>query len=103
MQKFARHRSVDELKIICAERGFRIKTDLYDAGDDHVSVFPVIDGEAFMVLFSGFNGRFFGKRNGLRFSCDMADLDAEPWFQALLDLFYTNDPRPALTTEGEAG
>jgi hypothetical protein len=98
MQKFARHRSVDELKAICAERGFRIKTDLYDAGDDHVSVFPVIGGENFMVLYSGFNGRFFGKRNGMHFTSDMDFLDADPWFQALLDLFYTNAP----ATEGEA-
>ncbi len=103
MQKFARHRSVDELKVICAERGFRIAVEAYDAGSDHISVSPVIERETYRVVYSGFNGRFFGHApNGDLFSSDRADLDAEPWFQALLNLFYTNDPRPALTTEGEA-
>jgi hypothetical protein len=94
MQKFTRHRTVDELKIICAERGFRIKTDRYESGDDHIGIFPVIDGEVYGVVYNGFNGRFFGDTpGGVLFESDMADLDAEPWFQALLDLFYTNDPR----------
>lgn len=99
MQKFARHRSVDELKAICAERGFRIKTDLYEAGSDHISVFPIIDGETFSVIYNGFNGRFFGWRNNICFASGMASLDDKPWFQALLNLFYTDDPRE---NKGEA-
>lgn len=99
MQKFARHRSVDELKALCAERSYRIKTDLYEAGSDHISVFPVIDGETISVLYSGFNGRFFGWRNGIVFASGMEHLDQEPWFQALLNLFYTDNP---FENEGEA-
>lgn len=95
MQKFARHRSVDELKAICAERGFRIKTDRYEAGDDHIGVLAIIGGDTYGVGYSAFNGRFFGETpDGIWFTSDMEHLDHEPWFQALLNLFYTDDPEP---------
>ena len=91
MQKFARHKTLDEIEMACREVGFALDTTEFDKGSDHVKIAFVHDGETFDVLYNTFNGRFFGpsrmSSDGY-FTSDDASLDATPWFQALLNFFY---------------
>jgi hypothetical protein len=44
------------------------------------------------VLFSVWNGRFFGRTpEGVEFDSGDAKFDDEPWFEALLDFFYVRE------------
>jgi len=96
MKKFSRHRTLDELKSLCAERGLKLNTDRYDhAGSDYVLVSGLFAGEAAEVLCSTFNGRFFGAlADGRKFTEDDAH-DGQPWFDAILDLVYVFAPEAA--------
>lgn len=92
MKKFARHRSLDELKALCAERGFAVNTDAHDRrGSDFVHLTGMIGNAPVNVFYSVFNGTFFGETpSGRRFN-ESSDLDHVPWYAALLDLFFVGE------------
>jgi hypothetical protein len=87
MRKFKDFKRLEQLKIDVPAAGLTLKHDLYDKGSDFITVEGWIRGVAVFVLYSCFNGTFFGSADGLDFSSD-ASLDGQPWFDALLDLFY---------------
>lgn len=88
MKKFARHRSLDELRNLCVERGVALNTDRYDCeGSDYVVVSGLFGRRRLVVIYSVVNGRFFGKRGDQRFS-ESSPCDGQPWFDAILDLVY---------------
>lgn len=96
MRKFARHRRLNELKQLCAERGFMLDTTKHDRDhSDFVTLGGVIGNRHVMFLYSVFNGTFFGETaDGVRFS-ETSPLDGEPWFDALLDLLYVQKQEEA--------
>lgn len=104
MKTFARHRTLDELRILCAEQGIEIDSRKHDdAGSDHVVLEGVIDNTPFKLLFSTFNGTFFGEAGGGAPFNESSDLDDEPWFSDLLDLLYVpKDAEAAIALAGMA-
>lgn len=89
MKTFERSKTIKELRASCLAAGWRLNTEKYEAGSDFVSFRGVFAGETANVLFSGFNGRFFGQtESGKKFNSDSADFDGEPWFDALLNFVY---------------
>ena len=101
MKTFTRKRTLDEIRAICAEKGWPLKTDLYDRGDsDGVSVRFRFDQPSLvtgMAVISLVTGKIVGQMThgmacGTTFSSDQARHEGQPWFDALLDLALTNDP-----------
>lgn len=84
MKKFAGNKTLAQIKAQCKAAGIEFDDSRYKKGDDHVA----IRSPGVMVLFSSFNGRFFGNTpDGKKFSSDDA-LDGAPWFDQLLNFFY---------------
>ncbi len=90
MKKYAGRRSIQQIRRQCAERGIKIDMGLYEKGSDYVVVhLPGAAGTVLPLMYSAVNGRFFYAGGGAdNFSSDDAK-DGEPWFDALLDFFYT--------------
>ena len=90
MKKFAGHKSSKEIIAQCAAQGIAINTEKYDAGGDHLVVaLAGPEGAPVNVLYNVVNGRFFSApAKGQGFDSDQL-LDAEPWFAAMLEFFYT--------------
>lgn len=87
MKKFARHRSLDELRPLLTERRIEIDTTRYDAGSDWVALSGSFAGVEIDLIYCPFNGHFYGEHEG-PFSERCAAMDAEPWYAELLDLLY---------------
>ncbi|MFL7904707.1 hypothetical protein ACJ41P_26505 [Azospirillum argentinense] len=89
MKKFAIHRPLRELKPLCEARGIQLDTTRHDRDfSDFVTLSGVFGNQNVQLLYSVFNGTFFGETaSGERFS-ETSSLDGEPWFDALLDLLY---------------
>lgn len=92
MQKFARHRSLKELKAEAKRRGWSVNDDQYQRqGSDFVRVdfrHGRVSGSA---LYSTVNGRFFGKtKTGVEFNSDDSARDRVPYFAALLACCYVS-------------
>lgn len=90
MQKFARHRTVDEIKKLGKKSRFSVNTQRYDRnGADHIVIHGDFAGHELPVLYNSVDGRFFGELpSGEMFSSDDATLDGQPWFDAMLAFFY---------------
>jgi hypothetical protein len=93
MKKFAGRKTIDRIRLQCAERGVKLDMGLYDKGSDYIVVhLPGRHGEVVPVLYSDVNGRFFYAPGGAAgtassFSSDDA-LDGNAWFDAMLEFFY---------------
>lgn len=89
MKKFAGHRGVSALKALCAEKGVQIDTTKHDRDfSDFVRLDGVFDKTVVTMIYSVFNGTFFGEtEQGVRFN-ESSPFDDEPWFTAILDLLY---------------
>lgn len=90
MKKFAGHKTVDQIREQCLAQGVTLDTRLYDSGSSDYIKLTSTDGKTSAeVLYSSFNGRFFGQFTpGREFNSDDASLDGTPWFDALLEFFY---------------
>lgn len=86
MKTFAGIKTLPQIKHQCKVAGIKFDDGRYKNGDDHIA----IRSPGVLVLFSSFNGKFFGNTpDGTHFdSCDAA-LDGTPWFDQLLSFFYT--------------
>ena len=91
MMTFARHRRLDELKQLCAERGITLNTDRHDnlrIASDFVTLSGQFADRKLTVIYSVFNGNFHGRtEDGLTFTHGSLH-DDEPWFAALLNLVF---------------
>ena len=89
-KQYGRHRTGEEVIELAKAQGVKVDGSKYEAGGDHVVVhLPGPDGEPVMVLFNAFSGRFFhAPEGGGGFSSD-EKLDGQPWFDAMLEFFYT--------------
>jgi len=106
MKRFARVKTLDEIRVQCEEQGLELNTTLYDMGQsDYVKISSTDGKTEAKVLFSTFNGRFFGTVGaggpGRDFHSDDASLDGTPWFDSLLRFFYA-DELPTEQSEGVA-
>ena len=96
MKTFQRHRTLDELKALCAEKSLTLNTDRYDRdGSDYVLVSGGFAGQTADVLYCTVNGRFFGTLAGGRKFTETAPCDGQAWFDAILDLVYVPGPEAA--------
>jgi hypothetical protein len=89
MRKFSKSKTREQVKAQCDALGLVFDDLAYERGSD----FTAIRGGGAQVLWSSFNGRFFGTTDtGIEFSDDNTKHEAEPWFQALLEFFYVGTP-----------
>lgn len=93
MKKFAGNKTRDQVKAQCEALGLEFDDTKYEQeGSDYT----VIRGGGAEVLWSSWNGRFFGTTDtGVEFSSDNDTHEGEPWFQALLSFFYIDKPATA--------
>lgn len=86
-----RCKSLAEIEQQCKEQDLALSQEKYQRGEsDYVTVSTKHGTD--LVLFCPFNGRFFGHTDqGVRFSCDDYENDNEPWFQALLEFFSSDE------------
>lgn len=90
MKKFAGHKTLDVIKQQCQEAGIEFDDRLHKTGSDYVVVRTIKgDKDSGIVLYSSFNGNFFGSTpDGVDFDSASTEHENEPWFQALLSFFY---------------
>lgn len=93
MKKFARTKTLDDIRAQCEQQGLELNTTLYDAGEsDYIKISSTDGKTSAKVLFCTFNGWFFGTVSsggpGMDFHSENASLDGTPWFDALLAFFY---------------
>lgn len=87
-RKFARVKTREEVKAQCKAAGVQFDDRLYKLGSD----FTVLRGGGAEVLWSSWNGVFFGTTpDGKRFNSSSQRHAKQPWFQALLDFFYAEE------------
>lgn len=83
-QKFAGNKPLEVIRAECEAQGVQFIDSQYRRGSDYVT----LRSPNAWVMFSVFNGRFFGKTpDGIEFSSD-DKRDGTPWFDALLEFFY---------------
>jgi hypothetical protein len=89
MKQFDQVKTLDQIRQQCEDCGL-IFDDLghrYDASDYVTIRTP---GCKAVVVWSTWNGVFAGATDrGIRFHSSSTDHENEPWFQALLNFFYT--------------
>jgi len=102
MKTFDGNKSVKQVKKESLAKGFIFNDKLYkEQGHDHIRIdFSFHDSKApplfkdkkvtGHVLWSSFNGRFFGTldKTNLEFDSDDSYLDGSEWYSQLLDLVY---------------
>lgn len=89
MKRYQRCISYDEAKAACATAGYQFDDEKYiKNGSDYVRVVGQFGDKQAAVLYSSWNGRFFGATtDGIQFSSENSDHDGQPWFDAMLDFF----------------
>lgn len=93
MKTYTRKRTLPELIAHCRAQDWPIDTTKHEEeGMDGVSVHFKVGADSGVAIISMVTGKVIGKCNGKFFSSDNADLDGQPWFDALLDAALTNDP-----------
>lgn len=93
-KKFTRHRTLDELRVLCAERGIDLNTERYDTRlEDHVCLRGTFADVDAWVIYNTFNGLFFGKTisGGTTKFNECSQLDGEAWYAAILDLLFVGE------------
>jgi hypothetical protein len=87
-RKFAGNKTLDVIRAQCKAQGVQFIDSQYKRGSDFVT----LRSPDAWVMFSVFNGRFFGRTpDGVEFMSD-DKRDGTPWFDALLDFFYVRKP-----------
>lgn len=106
MRKFTRHVTLDELKSHCGKLGLEVDTTKHDRDfSDYVTVTGILAGMPFGLLYSTFNGRFFGyAKNSHRIQFDQSSdhLDDVPWYAAILELLFVSTEKTAAEVERAA-
>lgn len=89
MKTYARKKTLEEVREVCAEKGWDLDTTKFDEeGSDYVAIRWKAEGESGELLLSTFNGRFFGPLDSGEMMSSDEDRDGDPWFEALCDAFY---------------
>lgn len=92
MKTFKGSKRLDVILRQCRKQKVHVDRKQFDKGADHI----VLEKGGAQVFYNTFNGRFFGAamigESLVKFNSDASVFDKKPWFQALLDFFYTDDP-----------
>jgi hypothetical protein len=93
VKKFARHKTFEEVVRACHQQEVYCDTAAHERGGDTICVgAPARTPGCGWVVYSTFNGRFFGSTPyGVHIDSDSQTHDGEPWMQALLKFFYADD------------
>lgn len=109
MIKYKRSRTYREIVALCKAQKVPFDDRLYRSeGWDTIVVGckgPHIHrpGQGY-AIFNTFNGQFFGTTDkGVKFDSNSSEHDREPWKQALLAFFMTNDPSPEVSNDPTSG
>jgi hypothetical protein len=89
MKKFAGTKRLDILRAQAKAYHVEIDERAFKRGADMV----YFKSPGVQIALNTFNGRFYGVNAtaSVTFSSDSSKHDKEPWFQTLLEFFYTND------------
>lgn len=88
MRTSKRHKTLAEIKAQCKAQGLEFHDKAYKAGSDCITV----RGGGGHATFNTVTGWFCGTTDrGVSFDSHNTHHENEPWFQALLDFFYTDD------------
>lgn len=92
MKKYLRHKNSREVIDACAALALPIDMTAFAEGGDHLLITtPAGPFGTVVVLYNVVSGRFFySPSNGPGFSSDDTEYDDAPWFNDLLDLFYSD-------------
>jgi hypothetical protein len=95
MKTYARGKTSAEFVAAAQSAGLTVNTAPMEMGGDWLVFNGTLHGMPVHALFSVVNSRVIGTFGADKagFSSDDS-LDGTPWFDALLDLANTNDPRP---------
>jgi hypothetical protein len=94
MMTFSRHRTPNEIRKLCDERGFPYSQGQFDRGSDHVSFMFRYRTITLKVCYNTVNGCAFGEfwrgEHGERtwFTTRGVQHESRPWFKALLAFIY---------------
>jgi hypothetical protein len=96
MRKFVGTKSLVILRAQAKKAGVKVDDHAFRRGADRV----YFKSPGVLIALNTFNGRFYGKRVKLEgvdvvhvhdISSDSTEHEKEPWFQALLEFFYTDN------------
>lgn len=91
MKTYQRFRTPAELFDLAQQQGVEYSAKNFREGSDYLMFrLPGPDGIC-SVLFGTHNGRFFCADEGFSYFNSGEQHDGKPWFDALLDFFYTNE------------
>ncbi len=92
MRKFKGSKRFEIIVTQCEQQGVALDRKRFDQGADHI----VLKKGGATVFYNTFNGRFFGSamigKRTVTFNSDSERHTGAPWFNALLEFFYTDDP-----------
>lgn len=87
MKQYVGIRSLIAAEALLNAAGWKLDFTAYDQGNDFVYVESEHDTVRF--YWSPFNGHFFGETiAGIKFSHDSAELDHEPFYEAIMNMLY---------------
>lgn len=98
MPQFKRVKTIAEITEQCHQQKLVLDTTEFHKGGDFIVVRGRQDqsDKGAYAIFNVVNGRVIGETDqGLHFNSDETTFESEPWFQALLAFFLTNDNAPA--------
>ena len=87
MKKFAGIKRLDILRAQAKACHVKLEEQAFKRGSDMV----YFKSPGVVIALNTFNGRFYGNDGEMTFSSDSSKHDKEPWFQTLLEFFYTNN------------
>jgi hypothetical protein len=88
MKTFSGIKTLSTIKKQCDQLGLSFDDRQYKRGGDHIA----IHGGGAVVLFSSFNGKFFGTTDkNVKFDSSSEQYESCEWFQTLLSFFILSD------------
>ena len=89
MKKYARHKTLEEIKADCLNDGFELNTEKHDQGSDWITITGTFAGQECTIIYAPFNGRFIGKLdNDKTFSERNTEFDNVDWYAEILDFLF---------------
>lgn len=98
MRTFKGHLGYSEVLAACADKGFQVDTQKYDAGGDWITIYGMFAGQRVRLMYSSWNGKFLGyvpgsdkqtfsERDGFR--------DGTDWYDEIIDFLYVEEKASA--------
>lgn len=88
-KKYSGKRTLEQLKADCLKNGWGWSQEKYDQGSDYVTFGFRHDTKKITVIYNTFNGTFIVAQGKKMITECSTEMDAVPWYAALLDFIYT--------------